>query len=55
MFSKNGNLIFGIEPFMDKVLQMRLLSSDTHRHRLGYKYDQISINCPYKAKFQNTS
>jgi catalase len=41
----------GIEPSNDKMLQGRLFSyPDTHRHRLGANYDQIPINCPYRAR-----
>ena len=33
------------------MLQGRLFSyPDTHRHRLGANYDQIPINCPYRAR-----
>jgi len=33
------------------MLQGRLFSyPDTHRHRLGANYEQIPINCPYRAK-----
>lgn len=39
---------------MDKMLQGRLFSyPDTHRHRLGANYEQIPINCPYRAKIKN--
>ncbi|CAI2366678.1 unnamed protein product [Moneuplotes crassus] len=41
----------GIEPSNDRMLQGRLFSyPDTHRHRLGANYDQIPINCPYRAR-----
>lgn len=44
----------GIEPSNDKMLQGRLFSyPDTHRHRLGPNYDQLQINCPYRAKIHN--
>jgi len=47
-------LVPGIEPSFDKMLQGRLFSyPDTHRHRLGANYDQIPINCPYRAKVFN--
>ncbi len=50
-----GHLIPGMEPSMDKMLQGRLFSyPDTHRHRLGANYDQIPINCPYRARVHNT-
>lgn len=45
------NLVPGIEPSHDKMLQGRIFSyPDTHRHRLGANFDQIPINCPYKAR-----
>jgi len=48
------NLVPGIEPSYDKMLQARLFSyPDTHRHRLGPNFDQIPINCPYAAKVAN--
>lgn len=44
----------GIEPSNDKMLQGRLFSyPDTHRHRLGANFDQIPINCPYRARVAN--
>lgn len=49
-----GHLVPGIEPSVDKMLQGRLFSyPDTHRHRLGANYEQIPINCPYRAKIKN--
>ena len=43
-----------MEPSFDKMLQGRLFSyPDTHRHRLGANYDQIPINCPYRARVSN--
>jgi catalase len=48
------HLVPGIEPSNDKMLQGRLFSyPDTHRHRLGANYDQIPINCPYRARVAN--
>jgi catalase len=48
------NLVPGIEPSNDKMLQGRLFSyPDTHRHRLGANFDQIPINCPYRARVAN--
>ncbi|OXA44125.1 catalase [Folsomia candida] len=42
-----ANMIPGIEPSPDKMLQGRLFSYvDTHRHRLGANYTQIPVNCP---------
>ena len=49
-----SHLIPGIEPSADKMLQGRLFSyPDTHRHRLGKNYQQIPINCPYRARVHN--
>lgn len=49
-----GHLVPGMEPSNDKMLQGRLFSyPDTHRHRLGGNYDQIPINCPYRARAHN--
>jgi len=46
-----SNLVPGIEPSADKMLQGRLFSyADTHRYRLGANYTQIPINCPYAAR-----
>jgi catalase len=46
-----SHLVPGIEPSMDKMLQGRMLNyPDTHRHRLGPNYEQIPINCPYRAR-----
>ena len=46
-----SHLVPGIEPSNDKMLQGRLLNyPDTHRHRLGPNYEQIPINCPYRAR-----
>jgi len=51
-----GHLIPGMEPSLDKMLQGRLFSyPDTHRHRLGGNYDQIPINCPYRASVYNVN
>lgn len=49
-----GNLVPGIEPSFDKMLQGRLFSyHDTHRHRLLGNYTQIPVNCPYRTKVRN--
>ncbi len=49
-----SNLIPGIEPSPDRMLQGRLFSyADTHRHRLGPNHIQIPINCPYAARVAN--
>lgn len=45
-----ANLVPGIEPSPDKMLQGRLFSyNDTQRHRLGPNYAQIPINCPLRS------
>jgi len=42
-----ANMIPGIEPSPDKMLQGRLFSyTDTHRHRLGPNYAQLPVNAP---------
>jgi len=49
-----SHMVPGIEPSSDKMLQGRLFSyPDTHRHRLGVNYQQLPINCPYRAKVSN--
>ena len=49
-----SNVVPGIEPSNDKMLQGRLFSyPDTHRHRLGPNFHQIPINCPHKAQVHN--
>ncbi|CAM9571808.1 unnamed protein product [Pylaiella littoralis] len=48
-----SNMVPGIEPSPDKMLQGRLFSyNDTHRHRLGANYQQIPVNRPFNAKVQ---
>ena len=48
------HMVPGIEPSNDKMLQGRFFSyPDTHRHRLGVNYQQIPINCPYRARIAN--
>nr|ACO15573.1 Catalase [Caligus clemensi] len=43
-----GNLVPGIEPSPDKMLQGRILSySDAHRYRLGANYTHLNVNSPY--------
>jgi len=50
-----GNFVPGMSPTNDRILQARMFSyPDTHRHRLGANFDQIPVNCPYKAKIWNT-
>ncbi|MEF9952272.1 MAG: catalase [Clostridium sp.] len=42
-----GNIVPGVEPSNDKLLQGRLFSyKDTQRHRLGPNFEQIPINRP---------
>uniref|UniRef100_A0A646QDN1 Catalase n=1 Tax=Hemiscolopendra marginata TaxID=943146 RepID=A0A646QDN1_9MYRI len=49
-----ANLVPGVEPSPDKMLQGRLFSyNDTHRYRLGANYNQIPVNCPYRTKLRN--
>lgn len=46
-----ANMVQGIEPSPDKMLQGRLFSyHDTHIHRLGLNYHQLPVNCPYACK-----
>ena len=46
-----SHFVPGIEPSNDKMLQGRLFSyPDTQRYRLGKNYEQIPINCPYRAR-----
>lgn len=49
-----SNLVPGIEPSPDKMLQGRLFAySDTHRHRLGANHLQLPVNCPYRVQKKN--
>lgn len=49
-----SNLIPGVEPSPDKMLQARLFAyADTQRHRLGPNNDQLPVNCPYMSKVAN--
>jgi len=49
-----AHFVPGVEASPDKMLQGRLFSyPDTHRHRLGTNYQQIPINCPYRARITN--
>jgi len=49
-----SNMVPGIEPSPDKMLQGRLFSyPDTHRHRLGGNFMQIPVNCPYRTTVRN--
>ena len=46
-----ANMIPGIEPSPDKMLQGRLFSyPDTQRHRLGANYESIPVNRPFNAQ-----
>uniref|UniRef100_A0A915DRL5 Catalase core domain-containing protein n=1 Tax=Ditylenchus dipsaci TaxID=166011 RepID=A0A915DRL5_9BILA len=50
-----SHVIPGIEFSPDKMLQGRLLSyKDTQFHRLGPNYQQLPINCPFRARPHNT-
>jgi len=50
-----ANMVPGIEPSPDKMLQGRLFSyTDTHRHRLGPNYAQLPVNAPDKICPRNT-
>ncbi len=45
-----GNMVPGIEPSPDKMLQNRLISyADAHRYRIGTNYARLPINCPVHA------
>ncbi|KAG5177531.1 catalase [Tribonema minus] len=49
-----ANMIPGVEPSPDKMLQGRLFSyNDTHRHRLGANYELLPVNRPFNAKVAN--
>lgn len=49
-----ANLVPGVEPSPDKMLQGRLFSyHDTQRHRLGTNFAQLPVNCPYATKVRN--
>jgi len=49
-----GNLVPGIAPSPDKMLQGRLFSyPDAHRHRLGPNYHLIPVNSPRGVKESN--
>lgn len=51
-----ANLVPGIEPSLDRMLQGRMFSyPDTHRHRLGPNFMQIPINRPYNCAVSNYS
>lgn len=49
-----ANLVPGIEPSPDKMLQGRLFAyGDTHRHRIGPNHMQLPVNCPYRVQARN--
>lgn len=49
-----SNLVPGIEPSPDKMLQGRLFAyADAHRYRLGANYHQIPVNCPFARGVHN--
>ncbi|XP_073975279.1 catalase-like isoform X2 [Rhodnius prolixus] len=49
-----SNMIPGIEPSPDKMLQGRLFSyKDTHFHRLGTNHLQLPVNSPFRTKVAN--
>lgn len=49
-----ANMVPGIEPSPDKVLQGRLFAyGDAQTHRLGTNYNQIPVNCPYRITVKN--
>lgn len=49
-----GNLVPGIAPSPDKMLQGRIFSyPDTHRHRLGPNYHLLPVNSAKAAKSNN--
>jgi len=49
-----ANMIPGIEPSPDKMLQGRLFSyNDTHRHRLGANYELLPVNKPLNSSVNN--
>jgi len=51
-----SNLVPGIEPSPDKMLQARLFSyHDAHLYRLGVNYHQIPVNQPKRAKVNTVS
>jgi len=42
-----GNLVSGVAPSPDKMLQGRLFAyHDAHRYRLGANYEQLPVNAP---------
>lgn len=46
-----ANLVPGIEPSPDKMLQGRLFAyNDTQRHRLGPNFQQLPVNCPFSVR-----
>uniref|UniRef100_A0A0K8TEP1 Catalase n=2 Tax=Lygus hesperus TaxID=30085 RepID=A0A0K8TEP1_LYGHE len=50
-----SNMIPGIEPSPDKMLQGRLFSyTDTHYHRIGVNHKQLPVNNPFRNEVVNT-
>ncbi|XP_054716631.1 catalase-like [Uloborus diversus] len=49
-----ANLVPGVEPSPDKVLQGRIFSYlDAARYRLGTNFYQIPVNCPFRSRPRN--
>uniref|UniRef100_A0A1I8NII9 Catalase core domain-containing protein n=1 Tax=Musca domestica TaxID=7370 RepID=A0A1I8NII9_MUSDO len=49
-----ANIVPGIEPSPDKVLQGRLVAyGDAQTYRLGTNYNQIPVNCPYRVSVKS--
>lgn len=49
-----ANMVPGIEPSPDKILQARLFAyAESQRHRLGVNFSQIPVNCPYRVEIKN--
>ncbi|KAL0205224.1 hypothetical protein P9112_000531 [Eukaryota sp. TZLM1-RC] len=49
-----GNLVPGIEPSPDALLQWRMMFyRDAQYHRLGVNHHQLPVNCPFMARYQN--
>ncbi|CAJ0955976.1 unnamed protein product, partial [Mesorhabditis belari] len=49
-----AHVVPGIEFSPDRMLQGRIFSyTDTHFHRLGANYQQLPINCPFRARAHN--
>jgi catalase len=49
-----SNFVPGIEASAERLLAGRMFSyPDSQRHRLGGNFEQLPINCPYRAKVSN--